>query len=303
MAKVQAPFFGLDASGTLDKTLTFTSHPGMHRAIKIPTHPDAQSLRQLYQRWRYYDAIQYWNSLTPVQKATYHTTAVRRGLPDMAYFLSIYLKNPIDQFLWLRLDQENPATFPDYSGKGHHATRFGTTPITGAIDGAQHYDGSADRIDIAHHSDLDLGTADFTFMLWILTTWSAGLAHFAGKNAAGRPAYSYSLEGDQIRFSMFDAGVGTVKLSQPWTAVNDGLLHHLAAKRSGTVVYLLIDGEVVDSDMCNFDLDNPEVFRLGASVTPSWWYLGDEDDARLYKRALTNPHIKYIATQERYPLL
>ena len=136
----------LAAQGTLASKLTYTKHPGFHRAGVIPTHVDAKSLPQLYHRWRYSDGIQYWNSLTPVQKAAYHTQAVRKGIPDMAYFLSIYLKEPLDLKFYATLDTWHAITIPDDSPWGNDGTNFGSIRTIGRIDGARYFDGIDDRI-------------------------------------------------------------------------------------------------------------------------------------------------------------
>jgi len=165
MARLKAPLLGMDASGPLGKNLTFSHVKGMPIVKRSPWHPDARTLPQLYQRWRYYDAVQYWHSLTTDQKAAYHVLGRPYHQTGYQHLISLYLQNPLDQVLWLRLDTADPTTVPDFSKKDNHGTLFGPTLVPSKIDNCRSFDGIDDKITVPHSPTLNFTV--HTMMAWV----------------------------------------------------------------------------------------------------------------------------------------
>lgn len=302
MAKLKQPLGSFKAHGSLGSFLTFSKFRSTTVAKRIPTHPDARTLPQLYQRWRYYDAVQYWHSLSLAQQQAYRTLGVPHHLTAYQMFIRTYLRSPIDQVLWLRMDAPTPTTVHDFSLTGNDGTITGCTRAPGIIDGCLQWDGLDDWILCPTNDTLDITHADFTIMLWLNAEQIADWNTFLWK---------------------YDAGIGLIYAAEhipPWrayfqhyypggscnlycTTVIADNWNHVTFKRESNVGYLLINGVQENTAPYTGNTRRPTIdLRFGGRHDLGLQrFDGLIDDIRVYNRALSHDHIKVIATQELYP--
>ena len=73
--------------------------------------------------------------------------------------------------------------------------------------------------------------------------------------------------------------------------------HHVAAVRSGEVINVLLDGEVIGSqsgaDIAEYDLSNGLPLQIGRG--PNDFFNGRMADVRLFNRALTADELKRLS--------
>lgn len=302
MTKLKAPFLSLAATGTLGKVLTTSKHPSRTVAKRIPTHPDAQTLRQLYQRWKFRDAQFAWNSLTLSQKATYTQARYPPRMTGQQRHTREYLRALTNLSLWLTLDEPSGQTLRDISRNANHGTAFGTTSLPAIIDRGRLFDGIDDFLIVPHSPSLSSGTLDFTLMCWLSPSTSTTLhAKFGGAPPRG---YYWQIHPDAPVRSQLSLADGLWRtylvnfLHNPF----DDQWHHLALSvHFADYCSLYLDARLqgtADISLTTGSLNNllDWTFSLPAQLL-----LGPADDIRIYTRALSLDHIRYIAQQERYP--
>lgn len=68
MANVFGPALGIDAKGSVGKTITYQGRPKGTAAIMVPRHRDANSASQKTVRDHVADAIEAWRALSTADK-------------------------------------------------------------------------------------------------------------------------------------------------------------------------------------------------------------------------------------------
>lgn len=302
MAKLIAPLLSFRAHGSLTRSLSYKRLRRLNLAGAVPTHPDARTLPQLYQRWRFVDARYYWHSLSAAARATWETNARPTNTTGWAYFLSSYLSNPTDQVLWLRLDSLDNLTAPDSSGKGNHAELTWTTSSPGVIDRARTFNEWVGSLEVPHHSSLSPSDA-ITLSTWLkadddLTTIWNTTAIF-GKLAASNGYNLFLIPGPvRWRFGSGDGAILYANLGTPWPDLD---WHHLAITYEGSQAISYVDGLPHESSNNVRPSLGDSGLSLGVNVTFGLSFLNHMDDIRLYNRALSPAHIRDIATTQYYP--
>jgi hypothetical protein len=160
------------------------------------------------------------------------------------------------------------------------------------------------------------GTADFTMMLRVTTTWTSPFEFKHGEvigtrdDSSGGNYISLRLNSNgQLNLEIRDdsGGSGTASLGSV-TAINDGQPHHIAFTRSGGVVTLYIDGVAsasgvggtinITNDDCSQGCGNPTPLRLGRFFNCCGNFVDapfTADDVRIYNSALNVTDITAIA--------
>ena len=301
MTKVKTPLLSYSADGSIGKEITYAKTITGTIAKAIPTHPDAKTLPQTYQRWLYTDAWWAWYALTPAERQTWHTNARPFRLTGWQYWIKKYLIIPTDLVLWMRLDEPSGATAYDSSKHGKNATIYGASPIAGVIDLCRSYDAIDDRLEFPNDS---FNYTQFTVAFWQKTA-------ITGKNvisnyiraSAGAPEYGWfttirpnGRPAMQINDAAWDPAAGPL--------VNDNQLHHIAYTIATTIVKVFTDGVYVDT----WTAPAPPSYavsvksylgaRWEAARTGHW--SGLQDEVRLYTRILSDDQIKNIA-ERLYP--
>ena len=302
MPKVTAPLFGFHASGTVAGSLTYRDRRKLKSVGLVPTHPDAQSLAQLYQRWLYHGGVQYWHSRSPAQKATFHAGAVQARIGDFAFFMSQYLILPPDLALWLRLDDNTGSTASDFSKHNNSGTLFGPAWVPGKIGSALAFDLVDDHIDCGNA--ISVQTPDsMTLTCWINAIPFDGIfrrvawkRYVDGGGTQGFTLAFGSADNTLILNRYVDSVI--IQVITPYTP---NTWEHIAFRYDGAnqEIYrngLLVDGPVADARTIGMATDllfgsNGAAQAIGSTL----------DDIRLYNRALTPAHILTIATQQLFP--
>lgn len=175
--------------------------------------------------------------------------------------------NDKNTILLYHFDGADASTTITDSAYGHSAAHNGTANDNAQIDTAQFkfggssllLDGTNDNVSTADHADFDIGTGDVTIDMWLRTSSLATSEHlFDWRNAGGAPVlYAYV------------ATDGSVLCKTPGTTLNAAAAtistntwQHFAFVRSGTTIYLFIDGVQKDS--------NTDANSLTATNT-LWW--------------------------------
>ena len=304
MSKVKAPLLSTHATGSLSKSLTFSKFRNTTVAKRIPTHPDARTLPQLYQRWRFVDARFYWWSLSQAQRDQYEYNARSLNMTGWAYFLSIYLKNPLDQVLWLRHDTIAAGITPDFSAKGNHGTVFGANLAPGIIDNALNFDGIDDYIECGSAPNLNF-TTQFTTACHIYLN-ELGWWHplIQKDNGSTKREWGFWISNtNQLRLELWTAdGCFTTNAN---TTLELHTWYHAAWTYDGAYNRLYLNGklDMTPSAATGAILTTDQRVEVGARVTGNNWGKGKLDEPRLYTRCATPKHIHYIATKELFPPL
>jgi len=95
MAKVTAPLFSLDASGTIGKAFTFSKWKGRHyvRTRVSPYNP--QSSGQSTQRTAFSAAVAVWKGMSSSEKESWNNRAKNLGLVMSGY--NFYVQQYLEQ--------------------------------------------------------------------------------------------------------------------------------------------------------------------------------------------------------------
>jgi hypothetical protein len=182
---------------------------------------------------------------------------------------------------WWKFDEHYGNTALDWSGHENHGT-FGGDPewVEGVINSGLNLDGD-DYIILDAAAD-DLTSRNFTLSVWIKTT-QAGEGNVFASNTGGSHVLLFGVDNGNI---YVDDGPST-----DWPpAVNDDQWHMITLVQSGTTIKLYTDGVEVASITTSIDVTDETRWSIGQEwdgSSPSDFYLGMVDDARMYNRALT----------------
>lgn len=198
-------------------------------------------------------------------------------------------------------------TFRDATGRGHDGTAFGTEFVAdrhGRAASALRFDGS-DYIRVSDADDFDL-TGDLTLAMWIKPA-AFGLQTLLAKhspisNDLGTWTFNITNAGNSVSWEgtpHFDGSAMSTK------EVLVGTWRHIAVtyKKSSQTITTYIDGEVDSSKVIGYSLlpGNLDLI-IGAQMNDgfnppfTWYYIGDMDDVRIYRSALSAAQIAAIVS-------
>jgi hypothetical protein len=210
---------------------------------------------------------------------------------------------------WYNLDECQGTSAKDNSGRGSNATiTIGSGAGTGHVDsvgtcatastawgngatGKINYSLSFDGID-----DYIVGTDldpfdDFSATAWFKTSASGSIQRIVDKDGGGSNDYwtVYMTSTGTIQTDLRNGAGATTNVTTTKT-FNDGNWHHLAYVRSGTNIYLYVDGLVAASGTKTaFTFNNAVSLGIGNASSPvgGQYFKGQIDDVRVYNYALT----------------
>jgi len=300
MTKLKAPLLSLKAQGSLGDTLTIRNPPKLHIAGLPPTHPDARTLPQLYQRWTFFDAKEYWKSLSPSAKATYRTLGAPNARTAYQECVARYLINPPDHALWLRLDEPTGFLAHDFSGKHNDTQIWQAIPTTGPIDLARSFDAIDDHLTTPHNPTLNLGTGNWTVTCWLaFHDWTGLLEKWHEPTWHGFIIHVGNIPSPKLRLFIGDGARQSADmpfLSNPM----DDLYHHIAlVTYHADHAELYLDGAYQasgDISLITGSINNTANLLFRMLISPG---TTNADDIHLYTRALTREHI-YHLSQRRF---
>jgi hypothetical protein len=158
----------------------------------------------------------------------------------------------------------NNTTFIDSSANAFTVTRNGDTvqsgfnPFSQASSGAGYFDGNGDYLTVPANAAFNFGTGNFTVEAWIYITGNAALngngvreaTVFNVGSTAFTTGFSLSIVGNSTTTG---TGLGIYKNLNTETSISaittitQNAWHHIAVTRSGSSVYLFLDGTQVGS--------------------------------------------------------
>ncbi|MGD8499817.1 MAG: LamG domain-containing protein [Phycisphaerales bacterium] len=188
---------------------------------------------------------------------------------------------------WWKLDEGSGTTALDWSGYDNHATFVGDPEwVDGIIDGALELSGN-DFVRMDSVAD-DIPSNDMSMGAWVKFT-SAGEEGILCVNTGGG-GNVILMEHDGPQIGMWESSY------EVWSgvALDDGEWHHVMYTRSGSVGSLYTDGVLRGTHTAEFTLSSSDRWSIGQewdSGGPSEFLVGTVDDARVYKKVLTQAEI------------
>jgi len=180
----------------------------------------------------------------------------------------------------------------DSSGLNNHGTIGGNpTYVAGKVGtNALNLDGS-DYVAIDGVVN-DITSTNLTLSAWVKTTQSSVGYVLSSNDSASAHPISLGVNGGNPY--VYDGGSGV----QHPPAVNDGQWHLLTYVRSGSTGYIYVDGLLRVSYSTSFTLTSVTRWSIGQEWddgTPSDFYNGVVDDARIYNRSLSQEEAAWLA--------
>jgi len=181
---------------------------------------------------------------------------------------------------WWKFDEGSGDTALDFSGHGNDGTLGGDPEwVEGIINGALDLDGD-DYVSVDGVAD-DLTSRDFTLSAWIKTTQASEGNVFAS-NTGGSHVLLFGVDNGNV---YVDDGPST---DHP-PAVNDDQWHMITFIKDGSNGYIYTDGVQVGKISTSIDVTTETRWSIGQEwdSSPSDFYYGLVDDARIYNKPLT----------------
>jgi sialidase-1 len=120
--------------------------------------------------------------------------------------------------------------------------RGGATLGAGKAGSALTFDGTDDTVQIPYSAATNLGAEDFTIATWLKYTGTADQVVFwaGGVGATQRGLWLRAQPSQNRLFAYFQTDAGVFSVAAPSTG--DGAWHHIALRRAGGTLSLIVDG-------------------------------------------------------------
>jgi len=187
---------------------------------------------------------------------------------------------------WWTFDEGSGGTALDWSGYGNEG-KFGGNPqwVDGIMGGALDLNG--DYVTVDGIVD-DITSTNITLSAWVKTTQTGEGNVFACNDSGSDHPLMFGVNGGNAY--VYDGG----ETEFPITVVSDDQWHMLTYVRLGSRGYIYVDGVQVGTYLAFFSLDSVTRWSIGQEwddSTPSNFYFGLVDDARIYNAALTRDQV------------
>lgn len=302
MAKLKAPLLSFKASNTLAKTLTFQKKGNLTIVRTKPTPTDPHTNYQLWHRFLYRQAAQYWQGLTLTQKKEWETNARPFHMTGFALFMRYRLNElPYLKGCW-PLDENTGTITMDYSSHKNHGTLVGPSWTTGLFNSALAFDGIDDYVKCGNApslNPLNQITVE-AFIRW--TDWGATYQAIMSK---GRNTTSWTLDlyrpGRVLRF-----GLKTTVALNTWQPIPilDNTWCHVAGTYDGAQLISYFNGtpSTPVPQTGNIAITTIEVGIGGNTNEPtSYPFKGCIDEPALHSIALPQSTLLIHANRKEAP--
>ena len=311
MAKIKAPLFSLDASGTLDKTLTYRKKPQNNTASKYSkpgsVNPFESSPRQKDQRSIIGLITACWQSKTSLDKLSWDASAKAARFKGSGYHYFLHLaQSDLTTYLGLvgfwSMNYNVGDKIPDLSGNANHGTLGPIYPcdcpqpvdsISKKQGKALSYDGIDDYIDCGNGATLNF-TNYFTLLALVNVSEFQPIApninSICGKSFDG----DYSGFRIRVRNYKFGAlfGSGTTYINvYGLSPLIINTWYHVSLVFDGSDSFIYLNGEI-DSLVVPVPLVlSAQPFFIG-KYHGGRFFNGIIDNVILYNRVLSPQEIK-----------
>ena len=311
MAKIKAPLFSLDASGTLDKTLTYRKKPQNNTASKYSkpgsVNPFESSPRQKDQRSIIGLITACWQSKTNLDKLSWDASAKAARFKGSGYHYFLHLaKTDLKTYLGLvgfwSMNYSNGDSVPDLSGNNNHGILSPIYPcdcpqpvdsINKKNGKAYIFDGIDDYISIAHSPTLNI-TAQISIEALIYTGNISQDSYFITKTIPpATRAYSLKISVNNITFLLWNS-VGSLRyvVSNPGFIENNKWYYVVALHNSTNDIILYINN-IKQTNTSNISdirtLDSPLYF---GTLSNSFFFDGIIDNISIWNRSPSQQEIQ-----------
>lgn len=180
---------------------------------------------------------------------------------------------------------ENNNRIIDTSGLNNIITRSGNTsqgtfsPLS-LTGWSNYFDGTDDSLTFADNNALDLGTGNFTVEAFVFSTVSQATSSGIVAKGGASTGFTINVTGTTV-FVPIAANASV--LTSSTGAIPVGQWKHVAFTRSGSTVYLFVDGVLVDSTTNTTDLTETNVLRIGTNRTAGAFFDGYISNVRILK--------------------
>ena len=147
--------------------------------------------------------------------------------------------NQITKYADVKTVNETSATNPKYFPIGN--------------DKGIYFDGNYDKAYCADSTDFEIGSDDFTFDMWFRTSTLVGAGtndYIAGKwqMAGNQREYGFILDENEKIVFYYSTNGATITTMSSLSAISINTWYHIAAVKSGTNIYLFVDGVLQETD-------------------------------------------------------
>ncbi|MEV3973731.1 sialidase family protein [Streptomyces sp. NPDC050698] len=194
----------------------------------------------------------------------------------------------------------DPTTRDAAAGAPPAAVLGGAGRTAGVRGGALSFDGSDDAVRLPYRSRLPLGEGDFTISLHFRYTATTGEQPFLWMGGIGTTQPQIWLRGepasDRVRGLITTRSGATTVTSASVSADgarNDGRWHHLALRRGGGELTLVLDGEAIGTADVpgSVSRNSPFGVHIGQRMDSRAFLTGAIDDVRVWNRALSDKEL------------
>jgi hypothetical protein len=189
----------------------------------------------------------------------------------------------------------NDKKFIDKSSSSHSLTFYSNSPAISAFNpfgqgseyavgenkGSVFMDGSS-AMTLAHSTDFELGTSDFTISGWIYPSENTSRFISTEHNYGSLASHYFYLNSSGYLNGVWYVGNSGTQLVSDSIVTKNGW-HHVAMGRTGTTIFLALDG-VVKTGTLSGTIDNPNVvLNIGQQSNGSQRFSGYISDLRFDK--------------------
>ena len=189
----------------------------------------------------------------------------------------------------LGFNEGTGTTSTDLSANGHTATLLnGPAWAAGKYGSALSFDGVNDEVSVANSSTLNLGSSNFTVMMWVKrNALGGGVQHhlFSKCVATGWESgcKEFYFSSNTLRFGSYATGDSNS------VSIADTNWHHIALvfTRSTNAVQFYVDGTLRTTATKNLEADGAGHVMVIGNHLSSYPFSGLIDEVRIYNQALT----------------
>lgn len=242
MPKLKGPLFGLQAHGTVADSLTYRHRRRQETALTVPTHPDANTLRQRRHRFLYRLGIALWNGFTPVQKAYYRTQAIGTPMIAMNVWLRLWLTTTPNLTFCLSLEEGQGHDLADLSPNATHFRRYGPSWVQDDSKHALLADGIDDFARVSSPTTPTITTAEHTVICRAARMSGTGAALVINSTQYSARGYALQFDSTNRLFWSTNDDTGLATATTIANAIVNGVVASIAIRRQGGTIGFFIDG-------------------------------------------------------------